>query len=268
MDEQIESLLEFLHDNNSNVRKIALEHLLGYTIDTSPYKSIFKRNNFKPIEDLKKLCNDDIPNIAHDAFKALVNLSSDQEIYKRLNDDDFLLILVTTIMDSEAIFSDLACMLLSNLTKDEKIILPQGPPISKLIIFTEHPNLVRRGVHHHPKMLSKSNINILPYILLPLCGPEEFDLEKREPDTNLRKILLESLLLLTSTQEVREILREKKVYIIIRQLHLAIVKKMPSNENENNVEEEVIIEKIKIIALNYHYPPFLLVYLVTISNKH
>ncbi|CAH1767828.1 3926_t:CDS:2, partial [Entrophospora sp. SA101] len=189
MDEQIESLLEFLHDNNSNVRKIALEHLLGYTIDTSPYKSIFKRNNFKPIEDLKKLCNDDIPNIAHDAFKALVNLSSDQEIYKRLNDDDFLLILVTTIMDSEAIFSDLACMLLSNLTKDEKII-------------------------------------------------------KREPDTNLRKILLESLLLLTSTQEVREILREKKVYIIIRQLHLAIVKKMPSNENENNVEEEVIIEKI------------------------
>ncbi|CAJ0626815.1 3546_t:CDS:2 [Entrophospora sp. SA101] len=206
MDEQIESLLEFLHDNNSNVRKIALEHLLGYTIDTSPYKSIFKRNNFKPIEDLKKLCNDDIPNIAHDAFKALVNLSSDQEIYKRLNDDDFLLILVTTIM--------------------VKI---------KNCCF---------AVHHHPKMLSKSNINILPYILLPLCGPEEFDLEKREPDTNLRKILLESLLLLTSTQEVREILREKKVYIIIRQLHLAIVKKMPSNENENNVEEEVIIEKI------------------------
>src|SRR2546430_16001441 len=28
---------------------------------------------------------------------------------------------------------------------------------------------------HHLYMLSEEKINVLPYILLPLCGPEEFD---------------------------------------------------------------------------------------------
>jgi len=60
-------------------------------------------------------------------------------------------------------------------------------PLSKLISFTEHPNVIRRGgvisciknccfeTDHHLDVLSEKKINVLPYILLPLCGPEEFD---------------------------------------------------------------------------------------------
>ncbi|CAB4411873.1 unnamed protein product [Rhizophagus irregularis] len=329
MEEQLESLFEFLHDNNSDVRQIALKNLLEYTISTSQYQSLFKRNNMRPIIDLKNLCKDNTVT-AHNAYKALVNLTSDDEIRKEMNDENFLKYLMTTITNREAILADIACMLLSNITKNELIcvkilslnvqpiqylsnstramdqlvdvfvkglnrkynkeaefhflasvfanvsMIPQGrrdfflssasydnvAPISKLIIFTEHSNIIRRGgvisciknccfeMDHHLDMLSEEKINILPYILLPLCGPEEFDTDdmegmpddiqllppekKREPDSHLRITLLESLVLLTTTKQGRDILRQKKVYPVIRQMHLV--------EKDENVGE--IIEKL------------------------
>lgn len=84
-------------------------------------------------------------------------------------------------------------------------------PLSKLLVFTEHDNLIRRGgvastikncVFHtqaHRAILSPETenftippstvvapgINILPYLLMPLAGPEEFDLEvKFSPRTD------------------------------------------------------------------------------------
>ncbi|GES92768.1 eukaryotic protein [Rhizophagus clarus] len=285
MEEQLESLFEFLHDNNSNVRQIALKNLLGYTVSTSQYQQLFKSNNMRPIIDLKNLCKDDTI-IAHDAYKALVNLTSDEEIRNEMNDDKFLKYLMTTITNREAILADLAC-LNRNYNKEAEFhflasvfanvsVIPQGrrdffltsasydniAPISKLIIFTEHSNIIRRGgvisciknccfeTDYHLDMLSEENINILPYILLPLCGPEEFDTDdmegmpddiqllpldkKRESDSNLRKTLLESLVLLTTTKQGRDILRQKKVYPVIRQMHLVV--------KDENIEE--IIEKL------------------------
>ncbi|KAF0555782.1 eukaryotic protein [Gigaspora margarita] len=211
MEEQLNSLLEFLHDGNPNVRQLALNHLLGYTVKSSQLQNIFKQNNMRPISDLKNICRED-PVIAHDAFKALVNLASDDEICKELNDDNFLHLMIKMITDSKIILSDMACMLLSNITKYQDIsmkflkmenqqveglsnstkaidqlvdvfvrgldrvynkeaeyhflasvfanvtMLPQGreyflttasyddvTPLSKLIVFTEHPNIIRRG---------------------------------------------------------------------------------------------------------------------------
>ncbi|RHZ88192.1 hypothetical protein Glove_26g204 [Diversispora epigaea] len=325
MEEQLNSLLDFLNDNNPQVRQLALAHLLGYTTKTSQFQHIFKQNDFKPIEELKNICKSckDNPLIAHDSFKALVNLTSDEEICKKLNDDSFLQFIIKMILDQDSILADMICMLLSNITRNERIsvkillldlsdqeqsnnnnnnkrqidqlidifvngvnrsynkeaefhflanvfanitMLPQGreyflinslreneneniTPLSKVIIFTEHPNIIRRGgidsciknccfsTNHHFELLSESKINLLPYILLPLCGPEEFDLDdmegmpdeiqllpsdkKREPDVQLRKMLLESLVLLTTTRKGRKILREKNVYPVIRQMHLA-----------------------------------------------
>ncbi|CAG8555717.1 4184_t:CDS:10 [Diversispora eburnea] len=322
--EQLNSLLDFLNDNNPQVRQLALVHLLGYTTKTSQFQHIFKQNDFKPIEELKNICTSckGNPLIAHDSFKALVNLTSDEEICKKLNDDNFLQFMIKMILDRDSILADMICMLLSNITRNERIsakillldlldqqqleqsnnekkkkpidqlvdvfvngvnrsynkeaefhflanvfanitMLPQGreyfmidslyeneniTPLSKVIIFTEHPNIIRRGgidsciknccfsTNHHFELLSESKINLLPYILLPLCGPEEFDLDdmegmpdeiqllpsdkKRESDVQLRKILLESLVLLTSTRKGREILRKKNVYPVIRQMHL------------------------------------------------
>jgi hypothetical protein len=90
------------------------------------------------------------------------------------------------------------------------------PPLSKLAVFTEHPNTIRRGgiattikcvcsalyrapvangtdplpppqkkrnccfvKEAHKAILVENGINVLPRILLPLCGSEEFDLEVR-----------------------------------------------------------------------------------------
>ncbi|ORX78558.1 DUF383/DUF384 domain-containing protein [Basidiobolus meristosporus CBS 931.73] len=122
-------------------------------------------------------------------------------------------------------------------------------PLSKITCFTEDKHVIRRGgvistiknccfaTARHMELLDEEQINVLPSILLPLCGPEEFDLDdmdgmpeevqllpeskKREADPHLRRILLEALVLLTTTREGRDILRAKKVYPIVREAHLA-----------------------------------------------
>lgn len=125
-------------------------------------------------------------------------------------------------------------------------------PLSKLIVFTEHPSAIRRrgvastiknctfDVPAHNQLLSSSaadnGINLLPYILLPLMGPEEYSPEDmddmledlqllppdktREPDAEIIKTHLETLLLLTTTRPGRDLLRKVKVYPIVRELHL------------------------------------------------
>ncbi|KAF9582971.1 hypothetical protein BGW38_010505 [Lunasporangiospora selenospora] len=130
-------------------------------------------------------------------------------------------------------------------------------PLSKIVCFTEHPSIIRRGgvittiknagfsVDNHPALLDEQDINVLPYILLPLCGPEEFDIDDmegmpediqllpptktRESDAHLRETLLEALILLTSTRPGRDYLREKKTYPVIQKMHLA--------EKEDHVQE-------------------------------
>lgn len=124
-------------------------------------------------------------------------------------------------------------------------------PISKLLVFTEYydSKIRREGVastiknslfdtNSHLELINNDGINILPYILLPIAGPEEIDEEdmfnlpdelqllpsdkKRDPVVSIICTHLESLLLLCTTREVREILREKSVYPLVRELHKAV----------------------------------------------
>lgn len=124
-------------------------------------------------------------------------------------------------------------------------------PISKLLVFTEkYDSKIRReGVAStiknslfdtdcHMKLLTDEKINLLPYILLPIAGPEEMDEDdmfnlpdelqllpsdkKRDPATDIICAHLESILLLCTTKEVREHLREKSVYPLVRELHKAL----------------------------------------------
>ena len=90
----------------------------------------------------------------------------------------------------------------------------------------------------HPVLLSPSGINILPYLLLPLAGPEEFSEDendqlleelqylpldkKRDSDCEILKTHLETLLLLTSIRQGRDTLREKGVYLVVRECHAAV----------------------------------------------
>lgn len=123
-------------------------------------------------------------------------------------------------------------------------------PVSKLVVFTEHASNVRRkGVastikniafdtDSHASLLSSSEINILPYLLLPLAGPEEYDDEetakmppelqllppekKRDSDTTILTTHLETLLLLSSSPSGRAVMREASVYPFIRECHLHV----------------------------------------------
>jgi len=119
--------------------------------------------------------------------------------------------------------------------------------IHRLIPFTEYQDsLVRRGgvigclrnccfdIDEHSWLLSPE-VDILPHLLLPLAGPEEFDEEdngklpvdlqwlpedkKRESDPDIRRMLLEALEQLCATKVHREYMRDHNVYIILRELH-------------------------------------------------
>ncbi|KAK7060767.1 Protein hgh1 [Paramarasmius palmivorus] len=342
MEAQLKELLPFLRDKNPQE-----DFFLG------PIKRwITKACENDVIRDLKLLCRDQLA-IAHDAFKALVNLSDAPILVSSLSEPSFLNFLISYIINPQSILADLASMLLSNLTAsssacatllsmksrsgsctapvpfpggDEREVLalpllldafaqgaqideiqdlskrprkatlhflgsvfgnltsspagreffltprPSDPiaansdleyPLAKIVSFTEHKNTIRRGgvastikncsfnarahkailspeterVAVSPSKVTAPGIGALPYILLPLAGPEEFDLEDqeklhpslqllppdktREPDSALRLTFVETLLLLSHTRWGRDFLRANGVYEIIRAAHEA-----------------------------------------------
>lgn len=123
-------------------------------------------------------------------------------------------------------------------------------PVTKLTVFTEHKSTIRRrgvastiknvafDIPFHPTLFSEDDANILPYILLPIMGPEEFSEEdstdmlpdlqllpsdkKRDSDNGIITAHLETLMLLTTTREGRDKMREIKVYPIVRECHLHV----------------------------------------------
>ncbi|CAL9735056.1 hypothetical protein MOSE0_G05996 [Monosporozyma servazzii] len=123
-------------------------------------------------------------------------------------------------------------------------------PISKLLVFTEkYDSKTRReGVastiknslfdsETHQRLLTDENINLLPYILLPIADakdseideedmfnlPDELQLlpedKKRDPIPAIICVHLESILLLCTTKAAREYMRSKSVYPLVRELH-------------------------------------------------
>lgn len=137
-------------------------------------------------------------------------------------------------------------------------------PLSDLVMFTEHASAVRRSgvsstlkncafVHeaHQLLLTSGKRVNFLPYILLPLCGPEEFDLDdmeklpeevqflppdkKRDPDPSTRLMLVETLILLCRTRSGRDALRDRGAYPVVKAAHLA------EHDEQIQVEEERLV---------------------------
>ncbi|KAJ1306884.1 hypothetical protein OPQ81_007869 [Rhizoctonia solani] len=361
MESQLKELLGFLHDRNPQVRHIALENLLPQTPKEAQYRRIFldqisgggltPSKEPESIRDLKLLCRDQAA-IAHNAFRALVNLSDSAVIIPFLGEPKFLEFLVAYILNPAALLADLATMVLSNMTvnpnviqtllslkiqlendypvasrastapaptftgptqtREENAILllvdafvdaaivpgeskerkrkgdlhflasvfanvtvaPAGRlallslrdgtsefALAKLLSFTEHPDTIRRGgvastlkncAFHAPAHMAMlkpedetvtippspdkgKGMNLLSFLLLPLAGPEEFDLEdmdklpasiqflpdtkKREPDQFIRLTHVETLLLLCTTRPAREFMRVNGVYEVVKKMH-------------------------------------------------
>ncbi|KAK8850674.1 hypothetical protein IAR55_004594 [Kwoniella newhampshirensis] len=136
------------------------------------------------------------------------------------------------------------------------------PLLSKIVVYTEHPDTIRRGgamgcikncamdrgsmgwllASEHDRVRLPSDpsrkvkgVDVLPWVLSPLMGPEEYDedeMEKlpatlqflpptkeRERDTVLRMMCIEILLLLSTTFTGREALRNRGAYYVVRELH-------------------------------------------------
>ncbi|XP_062868045.1 protein HGH1 homolog [Trichomycterus rosablanca] len=119
--------------------------------------------------------------------------------------------------------------------------------IQRLVSYTQYKaSVTRRGgvvgtlrnccfdYKYHEWLLSDA-VDILPFLLLPLAGPEELSEEEneglpvdlqylpedkaREEDPDIRKMLIETLLLLTATRVGRQIMNKKNVYPIMREFH-------------------------------------------------
>lgn len=140
---------------------------------------------------------------------------------------------------------------LSNLSQSHRIrmfILHKTKCIiQRLLPFTEYKeSLVRRGgiigtlknccfeEDFHDWLLS-DEVDILPSLLLPLAGNEEFDDEDneklplelqylpegkmREEDPDIRFMLIEAITQLVAKKPNRELIRNKNTYIVLRELH-------------------------------------------------
>ncbi|KAJ8503064.1 hypothetical protein ONZ45_g11185 [Pleurotus djamor] len=387
MEAQLRELLPFLRDKNPQVRRIALENLVPQSAKEAPHRNIFlsglqtsglqKSTDNSVIRDLKLLCRDQL-SVAHDAFRALVNLSDSPLVVPALSEPLFLNFIISYILNPDSTLADLASMLLSNLTASSvpcaalismhvpmigpyptnsrcgsspaPVPYPKGDPkdqlafpllvdafvqgatedpsgdlskrprkaslhflatvfanissspagrnlffsptstdpstpleypLAKIVVFTEHSDKIRRGgiasamkncafnvpghrafltqesvkVKVPPSSLEAPGIDALPCILLPLAGPEEFELDDqekllpalqflpptktREADATIRLTHVETLLLLCHTRWGRDYLREHGVYEIIRAAH--------ENETVDKISEhmERLVQLIK-----------------------
>ncbi|XP_037658758.1 protein HGH1 homolog [Choloepus didactylus] len=141
--------------------------------------------------------------------------------------------------------------LLSNLSQRPAarafLLDPDRRVVQRLLPFTQYPeSSVRRGgvvgtlrnccfEHRHHEWLLGPEVDILPFLLLPLAGPEDFPEEEmarlpvdlqylppdkqREPDADVRKMLIEAIMLLTATVPGRQQVRDQGAYLILRELH-------------------------------------------------
>jgi hypothetical protein len=124
-------LFQFLHDKNPQARQIALENLLPHTPKDATHRTIFfdglqssaglqKAKENTVIRDLKILCRDNLVSmlfaspvfhsscrnaqaVAHDAFRALVNLSDSAMIHPHLIEPPFFIFLVSYIVVSPSL---------------------------------------------------------------------------------------------------------------------------------------------------------------------
>ncbi|KAI9641031.1 Protein hgh1 [Ciborinia camelliae] len=313
MPTELEELVDFISHGNTQVRTLAVESLIPYSLSQP---SIFKTNELLPVKDLKLLVRD-YKQIAKDAITILINLSTDKEVLVYLaSDKEFINTLFGKLTNPSEPNANLIAMLLANLAKWDdlkQIITLERPapkeltssnraidqlmdlfvkgadgtynkhaeydylaylfadlakheegrkyfltkqeydgviPLTKMTVFTEHKSDIRRKgvastiknvafeIDSHPSFLAGDEINILPYLLLPIMGNEEFDEEdtmamlpdlqllppdkERDSDPTIMQTHVETLMLLTTTREGRDTMREIKVYPIIRELHLKI----------------------------------------------
>ncbi|XP_032528209.2 protein HGH1 homolog [Danaus plexippus] len=142
------------------------------------------------------------------------------------------------------IFSNLSCS-----PRVRKWLTDENPyvPLIKLLPFCNYQaSSIRRGgaigtvrnisfdTNYHEFLLS-NDIDLLTYLLSPLMGSEDYpddEMEQlpialqylgkekhRDPDIDIRKMIIETLNKLCAKRNIREVLRDNGVYYVLREYH-------------------------------------------------
>lgn len=244
--------LKYVTDKNSALAEHSCKILVNMTI---PEKLVFKVvRDFLSDKELFRLTFQAIHNRNYNVQGCSLSDYLSQVFGNLAQSSDFQKYLLT------AEDGNLFCSILSVICDGESILKRRG------VTSTVYNCLFNS--EYHPLLLDKP-FDVLPYLLLPLAGPEEFDEEdvdkmpielqyledskEREKDPEIRKLLLESLLMLCATKYGRVYLRDKQTYLILREYH-----KWEKNNNnllacENVVdilirtEDEIGIDNLKSI---------------------
>lgn len=135
------------------VRLEAVQNVLGFT-QSADALSFFRSPDSRVIKDLKTLCLDSMP-IAHDAFKALINITADlKAVDDRFAEEEFIANLVRLTIHEQFKLADLACMLLSNITKSAavcRILAQLNDDVLRGLFLLQLIEAFSRGRTHNPE---------------------------------------------------------------------------------------------------------------------
>lgn len=107
-------------------------------------------------------------------------------------------------------------------------------------------------------MITDSDVNILYHILKRLSGPEPLKEGEedpsypelygneitREPDISIRKLMVDSLVLLaSSSRNARDIMRKRKVYPIVREMHSNTEERLEIEKRSKDISKHRDVEK-------------------------
>ncbi|XP_050441206.1 protein HGH1 homolog [Adelges cooleyi] len=262
---------------NISARQKGLNNILSYI-----------QNNSTVISKMIKFISSETPEIANAVLMFLCNITREKahatQVYEKFIDP------VTTLESLMKIFNtrdvkkennyDYISYLLSNLCQlhEVRIWLMDSDNLQKLLSFLSHSSLIRKAgvimtiknccfeLDKHEWLLNE-DLDLLPRILLPLAGPEQFDDEdneklpldlqylpedkERESNPKLRLALLQALTQLCAKRDCREKIRDQGTYLILRELH----KWEPNMELKlacENIVDILIKTEDEIGADNFH----------------
>ncbi|XP_010889861.1 protein HGH1 homolog [Esox lucius] len=253
----IKALVTLTTDPSIAIVKDCYHTLINLSADETMHRLLVKNPDFLPM--LFKNILDPGYMFADRICTILTNLSRHmktcKEVFKAMQEQGISLAQIVEIFCTED-YNKQASLhylgpLLSNLTQlpeTRQFILDKDRcVVQRLLPYTQYEaSTIRRGGvigtlrnccfdHVHHEWLLGEAVDILPFLLLPLAGPEELSEEeneglpvdlqylpedkKREEDPDIRKMLIETLILLTATKVGRQILKTKNVYAIMREFH-------------------------------------------------
>lgn len=222
-------LLKYRPSSHKNILELLISYVLN-PMKTDADAACMILSNVTRLEDELEVCLDTFLPHLNDILNAFVNIDYNKKGSK--------------LHYLAPMFSNLSCIY-----RIRKWLIEENPhtPLIKLLPFCNYEqSVVRRGgalgtvrnlsldTECHDLLLS-NELDLLTYLLSPLMGNEEYpddEMDKlpialqylpkekrRDPDEDIRKMVLETLTKLCTRRKGREFLRDNGVYYILREYH-------------------------------------------------